>query len=136
MAISFEDYVKNGNCNITTTATTSKLTEHLRSWVTVPKYYQGQLDEIAKGSKRALKSIKKLPSGEYQLKIQLGKFAHGLIIQDGEEYRSATFPTKEEAIQAYQDWIEGLKDGNEGIISVVRPAWQDYCEAMQINVAA
>ncbi len=97
MAISFEDYVKNGNCNITTTATTSKLTEHLRSWVTVPKYYQGQLDEISKGSKRALKSIKKLPSGEYQLKIQLGKFAHGLIVQDGEEYRSATFPTKPEA---------------------------------------
>ena len=136
MAISFKDYVESGNCNITTTATTTKLTEHLRTWATVPKYYQGQLDEIVKGSKRALKSIKKLPNGDYQLKIQLGKFAHGLIKVGGEEYRSATFETREDAIQAYQDWIDGLKDNDEAIVSVVRPAWQDYCEAMQINVAA
>ena len=131
MAKQFSDYINEGRLNLTTTSYSTNLTDHLRAWESVPKYYQGQLDKIRKNQKGALKSIKKLPSGEYQLKIQLGKYAHGLIQNDNEIYQSATFPTKDEAIQAYQNWIDDLVAGDEGIVACVEPAWNDYVIQLQ-----
>ena len=63
----FIQNVENGLANLISTSATSKLTEHLRTWKTVPKYYRGQLERIRKGKKGALKSIKKTSSGEYLL---------------------------------------------------------------------
>ena len=131
MAKEFADYLKEGRLNITKTSSTGNLTDHLRRWESVPSYYQGNLDRIRKNQKGALKSIKKLPSGEYQLKIQLGKYAHGLIEVNDEIYPSATFPSREEAIEGYQDWINGLKESAEGIVACVKPAWDDYVKSLQ-----
>ena len=140
MAKSFADYMTNGNLNVTTTSNSTKLTDHLRVWKTVYKYYQGQLNEIKRpNSTKALKSIKKLNDGEYQLKIQCGKYSHGLIEDTDESgntitYNSGTYPTKQEAIEAYQLWIDGLKDSVPGIVNCVKPAWERYCVANKISV--
>ena len=92
MAKAFADYMTNGNLNVTTTSNSTKLTDHLRVWNTVYKYYQGQLNEIKRpSSSKALKSIKKLNDGEYQLKIQCGKYSHGLIEDTDENGNVITY---------------------------------------------
>ena len=112
----------------------SKLTHYLRTWQTVPKYYRGQLERIKNNSKNALQSIKRTETDEWRLKVQMGKYAHGLIEVDGDIYTSATFTTKEEAIKEYENWIEDLELQTQEIVQVVKPVWKEYCKANKILI--
>ena len=132
----FTQYVEAGNANLVSTSSSSKLTEHLRTFKSVPKYYWGNFKKIKRGAKGALKTIKKLPTGEFQLKIQLGKFAHPLIEKDGEKYPTANFGTKDEALDAFEGWIEDLENEEPEIVGVVYPAWEEYAKANEIPYSA
>ena len=44
-------------------------------------------------------------------------------------YPTASFETKEEAINFFQDWIADLKSGTPGVVDAVNQAYTEWCKA-------
>ena len=115
----------NGQLNPSKTGSSSSRTDFLIKWETVPKYYQAVLEAIITNV-NPTKSIKEV-GDEFKLKIQLGKYAHPLYVSDdGTAYRTATFDTHEEALEAFADFNMDLTDGVIEVVNAVKPAWERY----------
>ena len=129
----FQQNIESGNLQIASTTSRSNRTDNLRTWKTVPKYYRSVYQEIADGSDRALNTIKKLPDNSFQLKIQMGKFAHPLVKVEGTKYPVATFPTKKQAIEQFDSWITDLESQEPEVVECVEPVWKEYCKKNGIS---
>jgi len=114
-------------------ASSSNPRDFLKRATTVHKYYQSVLNNIKANKKYALNSIKE-DGKEWRLKLQCGKYAHPLYIAKDENdkettYPTASFETKEEAIDFFQDWIADLKSGTPGVVDAVNQAYTEWCKA-------
>lgn len=101
---------------------------------TIWKYYQTNLDNIRQNKDRALKSIKEVSKGNWQLKLQCGKYAHPLFIDDDNQaYDRAYFSSKDEAIENAQLWVEDAKNRERGVLRAIETAYTKYANANNIT---
>ena len=128
----FQQNIDSGNLQIASTNSRSNRTDNLRTWKTVPNYYRSVYQDIKEGSDKALNTIKKLSDNSYQLKIQMGKFAHPLVKVDGTSYPVATFQSKKEAVEQFDAWITDLEKEEPEVVDCVEPVWKKYCSKNNI----
>ena len=78
--------------------------------------------------KRCVKAIKQLPNQMWRLKLQTGKYAHPLLIDDeGITHQDIKdFKTKEDALNSWQLWIDNLHKGDRGIKRAIADAYKSY----------
>ena len=121
---------------------TRKNTDNLSNISTVHTYYQNNLDAIIKArvdqdsNARTLKCIRKDDNGKYFLKLQCGKYAHPLFIDDeGKGYPySKPFDTQEEVEALMQTWINGLAQGERGFRRAFYRGYKAYAKKKGIQI--
>ena len=111
----YSNVIKQGKASQKTT--TANPTDWLKNPRTVHKYYQSLYKRV-KSPNTKLATIKAI-DGEYRLRIQCGKFSHPLWSEDDSDYDVAHFPTKEDALAEFKEWIEDLKAGVPGVVKAV-----------------
>ena len=121
---------------------TRKNTDNLSNLSTVHTYYQNNLNAIIKArvdedsNARVLKCIRKDDNGKYFLKLQCGKYAHPLFIDDdGNAYAySRPFDTQEEVEALMQVWINGLAQGERACRRAFAKGYFAYAKKYSIDI--
>lgn len=114
------------------TITSSNPTDWLNNERTVHKYYQDLLKRNKKEKSR-LMTVKQVDGGEWRLKIQCGKFAHPLFVDDDTTYELAHFDSKQEALDHFDEWVKDLKRGVPGIVQAVEKGYNQWRESNDKN---
>ena len=112
----------------------TKATTFLKNPETIWEYYQTNLNNVRKAEgnpnaeKRCVKAVKELPNGKWRLKLQTGKYAHPLLIDDTgiANLEIKDFSTKEDALTGWQVWIDNLRNKDRGIRRAIADAYKSY----------
>ena len=117
----------------------SKATTFLTKPETIWEYYQTNLNNFRKARTdkqiaRCVKAVKQLPNGKWRLKLQTGKYAHPLLIDDDNTSHTEMndFETKEDAMEMWQVWIDSLRNKDRGILDAIKEAYKDYATANEV----
>lgn len=103
----------------------------------VVKYYTSVYNNIKEGKANALKSIKQ-DGSEWRLKLQCAKYSHPLYMTKDSEgnitkYPSASFGSKQEALDFFKDWLSDFRNGEKGIVDAVNEGYREYCKAKKLT---
>ncbi len=112
----------------------TKATTYLSNPETIWEYFQTNLNNVRKAEgnpnaeKRCVKAVKQLPNQMWRLKLQTGKYAHPLLIDDeGITHQDIKdFESKEDALNSWQLWIDNLRKGDRGIKRAIADAYKSY----------